>query len=145
MPTNKHSDITRAFANKDFIKLIQAIPYAQLIGANCIPIGNTFIFTLPKNNNNIGNPTLPAIHGGVLAGFVETAATLHVMMSTDIQRVPKIVNFSIDYLSPGRHKDTYAQCEIMREGRKIVNVSTTVWQSTKEKPIVMGRAQFLLK
>lgn len=142
---NKCNVLSKAIADKDFTKLIESIPYAQMIGVGCMPIGDSSIFVLPQNDNNIGNPTLPALHGGVLAGFMETAAALHVMMSADTQGVPKIVDFSIDYLSPGRHCDSFAQCEVVKLGRKVVNVTVTAWQTVPEKPIATARAHFLLQ
>ena len=144
MAVSQNEDIINAIAEKNFTKLIQSIPYAQMIGLECIPIGDTSIFSLPKNDNNIGNPTLPAIHGGVLAGFMEMSAALHVMMTTNTQYLPKIVDFSVDYLRPGRHCDSFAQCDVVRQGRKIVNVMITTWQTAREKPIATARAHFLL-
>ena len=35
----------------------------------CESYGESMMFTLPANENNLGNPMIPAIHGGVLAGF----------------------------------------------------------------------------
>jgi uncharacterized protein (TIGR00369 family) len=138
------NSIVQALADRDFDRLIESIPYAQMIGVKCMPIGDTSIFCLPQNDDNIGNPTLPALHGGVIAGFMETAAVLHVMMATNTQSVPKIVDFSIDYLSPGRNYDSYAECVVVRQGRKIVNVIITAWQSSREKPTATARAHFLL-
>lgn len=131
-------------AKKNIDELVKAIPYAKTIGVQCIRLGDHCLFKLPQNDDNIGNPTLPAIHGGVLAGFMETAAVLHVMLAIELQHIPKIVDFSIDYLSPGRHRDSFAQCEIVRQGKKIVNVMITAWQRTQDKPIATARAHFLL-
>lgn len=133
-----------AINNKDFITLTREIPYARLIGITCIPIGEHFIFKLPQNDNNLGNPSLPAIHGGVIGGFMETSGILHVMMSTGIDRVPKVVDFSIDYLRPGRNCDSFVSCEVLRQGRKIANVLITAWQTREEEPIATARAHFLL-
>lgn len=37
---------------------------------------------------------LPAIHGGVIGGFMEVSAAIYLMMSQDTFRMPKIVDFS---------------------------------------------------
>ena len=78
-----------------------------------------------------------------MGGFMETAGNLHVMMTTKSATVPKVVDFSIDYLSPGRHRDTYAQCKVVRQGRKIANVQIVSWQTNIETPIATARANFL--
>lgn len=134
----------QALAERDMAALIQAIPYARTLGIDCITLGEQFIFRLKKNADNLGNPTLPAIHGGVIGGFMETAGALHTMMFADNLQVPKVVDFSIDYLSPGRHRDTYARCIFVRQGRKISNVSITAWQTSEQKPIATARSHFLL-
>lgn len=139
--TTKMAD---AIEQQDFVKLASQIPYAQLIGIRCIPIGENFIFKLPKNADNLGNPYLPAIHGGVIGGFMETAGILHVMMNTKLEKVPKVVDFSIDYLRPGRDVDSFAICEVVRQGRKIANVTISAWQTRQEQPIATARAHFLL-
>ena len=107
-------------------------------------IGETLIFKLPKNEDNIGNPFLPAIHGGVIGGFMELSAVLHIIMTTDTVALPKVVDFSLDYLRPGRFQESFAECDVVRQGRKVVNVSVTAWQTRKTQPIATARAHFLL-
>ena len=133
-----------AVGNRDMTALIDEIPYAKLIGIESFPIGDEFIFRMPQKDSNIGNPTLPAIHGGVLGGFMETAGILYVMLHANTLAVPKVVDFSIDYLSPGRQRDSFTRCKVVRQGRKIVNVSMTCWQSHEHTPIAMARANLLL-
>jgi acyl-coenzyme A thioesterase PaaI-like protein len=80
----------------------------------------------------------------VIGGFLETSGSLYVMMFSDSIKVPKVVDFSLDYISPGRHTDTFARCKVVRQGRKIANVSITAWQSQESTPIATARAHFLL-
>jgi acyl-coenzyme A thioesterase PaaI-like protein len=102
------------------------------------------IFKLPGNDDNIGNPTLPAIHGGVIGGFMEMAASLHILLIEETVHLPKVIDFSIDFLRPGRHRDTFAQCDVVRKGRSIVNVAVRAWQTHTDEPIATARAHFLL-
>ena len=66
--------VHQARSSGDFQQLIDGIPYAKLLGLEFQRMGNDVLFTLPKNPDNIGNPILPAIHGGVIGGFMELAA-----------------------------------------------------------------------
>lgn len=122
-------------------KFIEVIPYAKLLG---VRINDDGVFHLPPKASNIGNPTLPALHGGALGGFMEMSAILHVMMSMEVIKVPKVVDISIDYVRAGLFLDTYARCEIVRFGRKMVNVSIDAWQDDESKLIARARAQFLI-
>ena len=76
------------------------------------------VFRLPANKDNIGNPTLPAIHGGVIAGFMEHAAMLHLLTFMSIPHLPRSsISPSITCV-PGT-SDTYAQCQVWRQGRRV--------------------------
>ena len=128
----------------DYSALVSAVPYARLLGIGCIKIGDDMVFTLPAQKDNIGNPTLPAIHGGVLGGFIEHAAILQVIMKMDEPRFPKVVDLSIDYLSAGHFRDSYAECRILRMGRRLANVQMVIWQTSKDEPVATARAHLLL-
>ncbi|MAD46874.1 MAG: thioesterase [Oceanospirillaceae bacterium] len=129
----------------DFEPLIADIPYARLIGLQLQRFGKDVLFCLPKNEDNIGNPILPAIHGGVIGGFMELSASLQLMMNMDTAAIPKMIDFSLDYLRAGRHQDTFAECQVWRQGSRVANVAITAWQTERISPIATARAHFLLK
>lgn len=139
---NLNELVRQAQEQDDFDSLLNLIPYAKLIGVECLRLGDDLVFRLPANQENIGNPTLPAIHGGVIAGFMEHAAMLHLLMFMGIPHLPKIIDFSIDYLRAGHYRDTYAQCRVWRQGRRVANVAITAWQTTQTEPIATARAHF---
>lgn len=136
--------IEKARSEKDLSVLMAQIPYARLIGMEALSLGEEMLFVLPAAESNIGNPTLPALHGGCVGGFMENAALCHVIATTDGERVPKVVDFSLDYLRAGRFRDTYASCKVVRQGRKVVNVAVTAWQTTYQEPIATARTHLLL-
>ncbi|KGU86920.1 PaaI family thioesterase [Pseudomonas mediterranea] len=137
--------LRQACEQGDHARLLAAIPYAQLIGAECTRQGDDLIFRLPANRDNIGNPLLPAIHGGVIAGFMELAAAVHLLIATRTPGVPKIIDFSLDYLRAGQFRDTYARCQVWRQGRRVANVAITAWQDVEAEPIATARAHFKIQ
>ncbi|WP_433769524.1 PaaI family thioesterase [Pseudomonas putida] len=137
--------LRQAHEQGDYAPLLQLIPYATLIGVECSRVGDELLFRLPANKDNIGNPLLPAIHGGVIAGFMELAAALHLLITTGSPGVPKIIDFSLDYLRAGQFRDTWARCQVCRQGRRVGNVAITAWQSTEAEPIATARAHFKLE
>lgn len=128
----------------DYTQLIAQIPYAKLLGISAYQAGDELIFRLEQRESNLGNPTLPAIHGGVLAGFMEHAASLYLMVMLDQPIIPKIIDYSIDYLRAGHYRDTHCDCRLIRQGRRVCNVAATAWQTKRDEPIASARAQFLL-
>lgn len=141
---NLQEILTRCRETNDYADLVSAVPYAKLLGIGCVMAGDEVIFTLPALQDNIGNPTLPAIHGGVLGGFIEHAAILQVMLAMEEPRFPKVVDLSIDYLSAGHYRDSFAECRILRMGRRLANVTVMVWQAKKSEPVASARAHLLL-
>ncbi len=136
--------VTKSKETGDYSNLIDHCPYANFIGMQMVQYGEDYLFHLPQKQSNLGNPTLPALHGGVIAGFVEHSASIFLIIKMAQPKQPKIIDFSIDYLRAGHFKDTYCVCEIARIGRKIANVQMKAWQTTQDEPIVLARAQFLL-
>lgn len=134
--------VSLAHENGDYDSLISLMPYAKLLGMQCLRQGEDMVFRLPANRDNIGNPMLPALHGGVIAGFMEHAAMLHLLMFMGMPHLPKIIDFSIDYLRAGHYRDTYAQCQVWRQGRRVANVAITAWQTNQAEPIATARAHF---
>jgi len=63
----------------------------------------------------------------------------------DTAAIPKMIDFSLDYLRAGRHQDTFAECQVWRQGSRVANVAITAWQTERISPIATARAHFLLK
>ena len=130
--------------NNDYQALMNVIPYAKTIGMTCSMAGEEVVYELPALDTNIGNPTLPAVHGGVLGGFIEQAAIVHVLMKMETAGFPKVVDLSIDYLSAAHFSDTFAECRLIRMGKRVANVAVVVWQKKRETPVATARANLLL-
>jgi uncharacterized protein (TIGR00369 family) len=104
------------------------------------------LFRLPFRQDLVGNPILPAIHGGVVAGFAQTAGILHVSFTNQLPREtpPRAVDFSIDYLRSAKPIDTWARCHTVRQGNRSALVQITLWQDDEKRPVATARAQCLL-
>ena len=120
------------------------IPYVEYLGMRQAIDGDPPLFRLPFQDKLIGNPRLPALHGGVIAGFAETAATLHLMGLLGGSKSVKSIDFSIDYLRAGRPLESFASCEVVRMGSRVALVQVRCWQSSPDYPIAVARGHFLL-
>ena len=125
--------------------LVDAIPYARFLGMRCVVAADgSLSFVLPAIQDNLGNPTLPALHGGAIGGFMEHAAIIHLLATMGTPRMPKTVDLSIDYLRAGLYRDCHASCTVTRQGRRVANVMISCWQDNPAEPITQARAHFLL-
>jgi uncharacterized protein (TIGR00369 family) len=130
-------------ANEKVLPL-SPIPYVEYLGIRFAPDSERPLFRMPFQAKLIGNPILPAVHGGVVAGFAETAATLHLIQTLKGAKFPKSIDFSMDYLRSCRPEETFAQCEVVRVGARVALVQVRCWQKSPDYPITVARAQFLL-
>jgi uncharacterized protein (TIGR00369 family) len=128
----------------DLETALKQIPYAQFLGISCREEAGEPLFVLPFKQDNIGNVLLPAIHGGVIGGFLENAALLHLLWAREASESPKIIDFSLDYLRSAGPAELFARCEIVRQGKRVANVLITAWQDDASKPVASARAHFLL-
>ena len=145
--------VTEQSLNKELLRakeqanpqlILDLIPYSSFIGAQARLDNDQVLYWLDRRPANIGNPSLPAIHGGVIGGFLELAAAIEILYTLDVNLVPKVVDFSLDYLRPGRYKTIYANCTVLRQGKKLVNVTATAWQDDPQTPIANARCHFLV-
>jgi len=140
--------INKALSQADIKKILANIPYAQTLGIEPNFIGTEFTLVLPFKQENIGNPTLPALHGGGIGGFMEVAAIAQIMRENppDIKvlRFPKPIGINIDYLRRGKPVVTYARAQIFKQGSRVANVRVRAWQDTFDKPIAALTGHFLL-
>lgn len=120
------------------------IPYVEDLGIRVSQDADAPLYRLPYQDSLIGNPRLPALHGGVVAGFAETAAMLHLAQSLQGAKLPKGVDFAVDYLRAGRPVETFAQCELVRVGARVALVQVRCWQSGPDNPIINARGHFVL-
>ena len=122
---------------------LSRIPYAQTMGVKPIVIGEEFTLVMPYLESNIGNPVLPALHGGAISGLMEIAAITQLVISTEGKALPKPIGVNVDYLRRGKPKDTYARALIFIQGSRVANVRVRAWQEDYEKPIAAMHGHYL--
>ncbi len=116
------------------------MPYVAHLGIRRAGTG----YLLPYRADLLGDATRPALHGGVVAGFLEAAALLHLFLNEIAPaHLPKTIDFSIDYLRGAAPRPTRADCEVVRVGRRAVLVHVRAWQEEPARPVALARAHYL--
>lgn len=129
---------------QDYSALLNLVPYARYLGVSLQQNEGELRSHLPFRADLVGNRTINAFHGGVTAAFMENAAMLHLLLQLDESRVPKCIDFALDYLAPGLAHEMIAACSVTRLGIRIAQVQIRCWQQNPARPIAVGRAHFLL-
>ena len=137
--------------------LVQGVPYIQFLGINFDRRGDELTATLPFKDKLIGNPMIPAIHGGVTAAFLEVTAINELswaMIWEDMEagqeidltqrRLPKTIDFTVDYLRSGLPRDAYARARVNRSGRRYASVHVEAWQDNRTRMFAQATGHFLM-
>jgi acyl-coenzyme A thioesterase PaaI-like protein len=142
--------------------LVKSIPYCDFLGVEFDRRGDELTGIMAFQESNIGNPMLPALHGGATAAFLEITAviglswanlwkdmesgslSLDTIEAGGLPRLPKTIDFTIDYLRSGLPRDAYARARVTRSGRRYASVHVEAWQDHREKLFAQATGHFLM-
>lgn len=122
---------------------LERIPYAQFLGLRAELKGDELTLILPFSQKLIGNPLLPALHGGVVGALMEVTALTQLAIASKSVRFPKTIDIGIDYLRSGKPVDTFARARVVKIGRRVANVQAEAWQGEKSQPIATLHGHFM--
>jgi uncharacterized protein (TIGR00369 family) len=136
--------MTAAKAARDYHGLIDLVPYARFLGLTAAMQGDELITTMRYGDHLIGNPALPALHGGTLGALLESAAIFELVWRAETIVLPKTITLTVDYLRSGAPVDTHARGTVTRQGRRVTNVRMEAWQADRSAPVATAHAVFLV-
>jgi uncharacterized protein (TIGR00369 family) len=128
----------------DVEALLKSIPYCAWLGVSARIEDNAVVLDLPFDAKLVGNPILPALHGGVTGSLLETAAIAQILWETRGKTIPRSVDITIDYLRRAGPLTTHARAHIVRQGRRVISARADMWQDDPTKPVASFRGHFLL-
>jgi acyl-coenzyme A thioesterase PaaI-like protein len=142
--------------------LIEAVPYIGFLGVTFDRRGDELTAVLAYDDKLIGNPLLPALHGGAIASFLEVTAIMELsfnLLWDDVEtgriaadtlrpetlpRLPKTIDFTVDYLRSGLPRDAYARARVNRQGRRYASVHVEAWQDNRQRLFAQATGHFLM-
>lgn len=136
--------LTAAKQAQDFQALFDLVPYARFLGLSAAMEGDELITTMRYGDHLIGNPALPALHGGTLGALLESAAIFELLWRAETIVLPKTITLTVDYLRSGGPVDTHARGIVTRQGRRVTNVRMEAWQGDRATPVATAHAVFLV-
>jgi acyl-coenzyme A thioesterase PaaI-like protein len=133
----------------DPTRLAAVIPYARFMGISFEVAENSatsaVMGTLKHSDMLIGDPTVPALHGGTLGALLESTAIFELLWTAEALIIPKTINITVEYLRPAKPRDTFARGIITKQGRRVANVRVEAWQTAVDQPVAIGFARFLIQ
>ncbi|MFT3727643.1 MAG: PaaI family thioesterase [Terricaulis sp.] len=120
------------------------VPYAQFLGVSAELKGDELTLVLPFKQDLVGNPMLPALHGGVIGALMELTALTQLAIASKSEKFPKTIDINVEYLRSGKPVDTYARARVVKIGRRIANVQAEAWQAERSSAIAAMHGHFML-
>ncbi|MEO3413256.1 PaaI family thioesterase [Roseovarius sp. CAU 1744] len=142
--------------------LVDGVPYIRFLGIEFDRRGDELTAVMPFDDKLIGNPLLPALHGGATAAFLEVTAIIGLswsmlweeiesgaldaedLVSGRMPRLPKTIGFTVDYLRSGLPRDAYARAKVVRSGRRYASVHVEGWQDNRDRAFVQATGHFVM-
>ncbi len=142
--------------------LVDGVPYIRFLGIGFERRGDELTAILPFDEKLIGNPLLPALHGGATAAFLEVTAIIGLswamlwdeiesgafdpdaLVGGQMPRLPKTIDFTVDYLRSGLPRDAYARAQVNRSGRRYASVHVEGWQDNRTRAFAQATGHFLM-
>lgn len=161
-PTPEPVQVVKQRRDKALKALVEGVPYVRFLGITFERRGDELTGTLNYSDMLIGNPALPALHGGVTAAFLEVTSIIVLSWShfwPDIEsgaldpekmeigvhpRLPKTIGFTVDYLRSGLPRDAYARATVSRSGRRYAAVRAEAWQDNRNRLFAQATGRFLM-
>ncbi len=137
-------ELAAAKAAGDYQRFIDTVPYARFIGLTAAMVGGELITTMRYADHLIGNPALPALHGGTLGALLESAAIFELLWRAETIVLPKTITLTVDYLRSGGPVDTHARGIVTRHGKRVTNVRMEAWQADRSTPVATAHAIFMV-
>ncbi|WP_428515226.1 PaaI family thioesterase [Roseovarius sp.] len=142
--------------------LVDGVPYIRFMGIEFDRRGDELTAVMPFNEKLIGNPLLPALHGGATSAFLEVTSiitlswamlwdemesgelSLETFEAGSLPRLPKTIDFTVDYLRSGLPRDAYARALVTRSGRRYASVRAEAWQDNRARAFAQATGHFLM-
>ena len=142
--------------------MVARVPYIAHLGVVFERRGDELTAQLRYDERLIGNPMLPALHGGAIGAFLEITAIMELAWAVVWERMeggglaaeeieaghfppfPKTIDYTVDYLRSGLPRDAYARARINRMGRRYASVHVEAWQDNRERLFAQATGHFLM-
>ena len=137
-------------------RLADSVPYIRHLGIQFDRRGDELTTIFPFDERLIGNPMLPALHGGAIGAFLEIASVMELTWALHWERMesgtepdappsfPKTIDFTVDYLRSGLPRDAYARARVNRSGRRYASVHVEAWQDNRSRIFAQATGHFLM-
>ena len=145
MSSIKSTEENQGYSKADLVEIIEnGIPFNHYLGVKVESYSKgDILLRLEPKREFVGDPSRPALHGGLIATLADTAAGLAVFTILKKPSTTSTVDLRVDYLRPGNIDQTlFAHSKVLRSGSRVCFTQTTLYQSSIDKPVAISVATY---
>ncbi len=123
------------------IRLFETIvPFVRFLGMRFLSLeSGTAVMEIPFREELVGNPELPALHGGVVSSLLDTCGGAAVWSLLGRNDRVSTVDLRVDYLRPARTETLRARAAVVRLGNRVGVVELRAYHpDDEERPVAVG-------
>ena len=121
------------------------VPLHKFLGVTLEEIEDEFaIIKVPFKPELLGNPMIPALHGGIISTAMDAVGGIAGMttLETPNDKISTI-DIRIDYLRPGKAENLLAEGKVTRSGNRIVVTHMIAYnEGRRDTPIAGGKGVY---
>lgn len=104
------------------------------------------LMEMPFREELIGNPVLPALHGGAISSLLDTVGGACVWSRLELEDRVATLDLRVDYLRPGRPETLIARGELIRLGNRVGISDLRAYHPGREdSPVALARAAYNIR
>lgn len=123
------------------------IPFNRFLGLRCLEIaGGSVRVELPYRPEHVGNPEIPALHGGVISATLDTTGGLAVWSQAGPNDRVSTIDLRVDFLRPGRAEPLIAVARVVRVGNRVGVAELRAFHpGAEDRPVAAGMGVYSVK
>ena len=126
----------------------ELIPFNKFLGLRALHIERGRVrFEIPWREELVGDPSVPALHGGVISMLADTTGAMAVWSSIDNPAARlSTIDLRVDYLRPGRLEPLVADAIVVRVGGRVAVADVRLFSSSAEaETVATGKGVYAIK
>ncbi|MCD4748190.1 MAG: PaaI family thioesterase [Thermoanaerobaculales bacterium] len=128
-------------------RLFETTPFVAHLGMRFASVeSGLVVLEVPFCQELIGNPELPALHGGVISALLDTCGGAAVWSQLGKGDRVSTVDLRVDYLRPGRAETLFGTGRVIRLGNRVGVAELRAFHEGQEDgPVAMGTGVYNIR
>lgn len=104
------------------------------------------LMEMPFREELIGNPVIPALHGGAISSLLDTVGGACVWSRLELEDRVATLDLRVDYLRPGRPESLIARAELIRLGNRVgISDLKAYHPGDEDRPVALARGVYNIR